>query len=174
MSKFPGPEGETHMGRAAGLRARIKEAVISNQPGLTFTVDLQAAALFLGIGVPDLTLMGEQEQNLKMSVDPQEGTLTVEMGILPLKMKQAAEFLVGLVAAEQISGGPEYLVAFGPVSRYLSNRIRGLNEAITRIKTGKNLDDLTLNFLELQAYALITGGNLEVPLPNLARAAAGR
>lgn len=107
-----GPESEanTPLTRAANLRAQIKEA--------GSIINLRAAACFFGIGVDQLTRLGEQDQH-------------------------PARFLVGLVAAEQMN-------------------------------QGKNLDDLTLNSLELQTYALITAGNLNVPLPNLARAAAGR
>lgn len=169
-----GHEGETPFARAASLRAQIKEAVVNNKPGLIITVDLQAAACFFGIRVDELTRLGEQDQHLKMAVDPRGRTMSIELGIPPIDMKQAAEFLVGLVAAEQMNSGPEYLAAYGPRSQYLLNRIRGLSGAIAEIKARQNLDDLTLNLLELQAYALITSGNLEVPLPNLARAAAGR
>jgi len=173
--RFPGHEGEsTPIARAAALRAQIKEAVVDDKPGVVIAVDLQAAACFFGIGAEELARLGEQDQHLKMAVDPRESTMSIELAISPLDMTRAARFLVGLVAAEQMNYGTEYLAAAGPASRYLLNRIRGLSGAVAEIGAGQSLDDLTLNLLELQVYSLITAGNLDVPLPNLARAAAGR
>lgn len=169
--------GGTPIERARALRAQVRKGIINNEPGLIIEADLEAAACFCGVGVAELEQMGEQDQHLEMTVDRRQRILRVELAIPVAKIEEAARFLVSFVAAEQMSQGPEFIEAqevLGDVPQYLLRRVKGFANAVAMAKERKDVDDLSLNFLEMQAYALITGKNLDVPLPNVARAAAGR
>ena len=168
----------TPVERAAALKAQVREGIVNNQPGLIIEADLEAAACSYGLSVRVLKQMGGQDQHLEMTADCRRKILRVELAIPLAKIEEAARFLVGFVAASQISQAPEFIAAQEAMGneapRYLINKVKGFGWAINMAREGQEVDDLSLNFLGMQADALITSKHLDVPLSGVARAAAGR